>query len=55
MLQKTEALVLHSLRYGEQKLVVDMFSRLHGRLSFIVPVPKSSRAKMKKQYFQPLT
>ena len=55
MLEKTEALVLHSLKYGEAKLVVDMFTRLHGRLTFMVPLPQSARSKVKKQYFQPLT
>jgi DNA repair protein RecO (recombination protein O) len=32
-----------------------MFTRSHGRLSFIVPVPRSERSKIKKQYLQPLT
>ena len=55
MLVKTEAIVLHSLKYGEQRLIVDMFTREHGRLAFIVPVPRSERARIKKQYLQPLT
>lgn len=55
MLEKTEALVLHVLKYGESKVVVDMFTRRYGRLSFLVPVPKSSHGRFKKQYFQPLT
>lgn len=55
MLVKTEAIVLHALKYGEGRLIVDMFTREQGRLSFIVPLPKSERAKIKKQYLQPLT
>jgi DNA repair protein RecO (recombination protein O) len=55
MLTKTQAIVLHSIKYGEMRLIVDMFTRSHGRLSFIVSLPKSSKAKVKKQYFQPLT
>ena len=55
MLQKTEAIVLHSLKYGEQRVIVDMFTRSHGRLAFIVPLPRSARSTLKKQYFQPLT
>lgn len=55
MLVKTEAIVLHSLKYGEGRIIVDMFTRSHGRLSFIVPVPRSERSKIKKQYLQPLT
>ncbi len=52
---KTEALVLHTIKYGEQKLIVDMFTRQHGRLSFVVTVPKTNHGKLRKQYFQPLT
>ncbi|MBR1389775.1 MAG: DNA repair protein RecO [Prevotella sp.] len=55
MLSKSQAIVLHSLKYGETRLIVDMFTRLHGRLSFIVSVPKSPKSKVKKQMFQPLT
>ncbi len=55
MLQKTEAIVLHALKYGEQKMIVDMFTREHGRLSFVVPMPKSRHARVGKQLLQPLT
>ena len=55
MFSKSEALVLHSLRYGDSRLIVDMFTREHGRLSFLVTLGKGVRSQMKKQYFQPLT
>ena len=55
MLAKTQAIVLHSIKYGETRLIVDMFTRLFGRQTFIVTIPKSSKGKMKKQFFQPLT
>ena len=55
MLTKTEAIVLHSLKYGESKMIVDMFTRQHGRLSFVVGLPKTARSRLKKQYFQPFT
>ena len=55
MLTKTQAIVLHSIKYGETRLIVDMFTRVHGRLSFIVSMPKTAKGKMRKQYFQPLT
>ena len=55
MITKTEAVVLRSIRYGDSRVIVDMFTREHGRLSFIVPLPKSGRGRMKRQYFQPLT
>ena len=55
MLTKTEAIVLHSLKYGETRMIVDMFTKTHGRLSFMVNIPKTAHAKVKKQLFQPLT
>ena len=55
VLTTTSALVLHAIKYGETRLIVDLFTRQHGRLSFIVSLPKSPKAKVRKQYFQPLT
>jgi DNA repair protein RecO (recombination protein O) len=54
MLVHTEAIVLHSLKYGDSRIIVDMFTRRAGRLSFIVTVPKTQKGKMKKQFFQPM-
>ena len=55
MLVKTEAIVLHSFKYGESRLIVDMFTKEMGRMSFIVPLPKTPKSRLKKQYFQPMT
>lgn len=55
MLTKTPAIVLHAIKYGETRLIVDLFTRQHGRLAFIVSLPKSPKARVRKQYFQPLT
>ena len=55
MLTKTEAIVLRAFKYGESRMIVDMYTREHGRLSFAVPLPKSSKGRLKKQLFQPLT
>ena len=55
MLVKTEAIVLHALKYGESRLIVDLFTREVGRLSCILPLPKTPKARLKKQYFQPMT
>ena len=38
MLVKTEAIVLHTIKYGESRLIVDLFTREQGRLSCIVSV-----------------
>lgn len=55
MLVKTEAIVLHALKYGESKFIVDMFTKDLGRLSFAVPLPKTAKSRLKRQYFQPMT
>lgn len=55
MLVKTEAIVLHSLKYGESKMIVDMFTKSMGRLSFVVTISRTAKSRMTKQYFQPMT
>lgn len=55
MLSKSEAIVLHSIKYGESKIIVDIFTRQQGRMAFVVNLPRTPRSKIKKQYFQPLT
>ena len=55
MLTKSRAIVLHTLKYGEASMIVEMFTESNGRLAFSVRIPKTSKAKVKKQYFQPLT
>lgn len=52
---KTEAIVLHSLKYGDRQLIVDLFTLQYGKLSFSVKIPQTPRGKLKKQFFQPLT
>ena len=55
MLVKTKAIVLHSFKYGETRIIVDMFTREAGRLSLIATMPKTQKSRLKKQYFQPMT
>lgn len=54
MTKKTKAIVLRIVRYGESQLIVDFLTESHGRLSFMVRLSKSSKGKMRRQYFQPL-
>ena len=51
---KTRAIVLQTIKYGDAQLIVDFFTEKLGRVSFMVKIPKSSKAKMKRQLFQPL-
>lgn len=55
MLVKTKVIVLNTLKYGESRIIVDMFMREVGRLSCIVSIPKTPHGRLKKQYFQPMT
>ena len=55
MLRKTEAIVLRSMKYGENKLIIDLLTETDGVVSVAVNMPKTSRGKLKRQLFQPLT
>lgn len=55
MIAKTKAIVLHSFKYGDSKLIADMLTAGAGRVSCIVRVPKSGKGRVKRQFFQPLT
>ncbi len=48
---KTRAIVLQTIKYGDAQLIVDFFTEKLGRVSFMVKIPKSSKAKMKRQLF----
>jgi DNA repair protein RecO (recombination protein O) len=54
MLQKMSGIVLHSLKYNDASLIVDIYTNLHGRASFIVPLPRSRKSAVKSVLFQPL-
>lgn len=47
--------MLHSLKYGESQLIVDMLTEEVGRQSFVCHIPKTAKGQGKKQFFQPLT
>jgi len=51
---KTRAIVLQTIKYGDAQLIVDFFTEKLGRVSFVAKIPKSSKAKLKRQLFQPL-
>lgn len=55
MLLKTDAVVLRVVKYGDARVILDMFTREEGRLSFVTSLPATGRGRMRKQYFQPLT
>ncbi len=55
MLQKTSGIVLHTLKYTDTSLIVDIYTSDRGRVSYLVPVPKTRRRGAKAVFFQPLS
>ncbi|WP_349909069.1 recombination protein O N-terminal domain-containing protein, partial [Bacteroides caccae] len=51
MLQKTKGIVLHTLKYNDTSIIVDMYTELSGRASFLVAVPRSRKAAVKSVLF----
>lgn len=54
MLQKTSGIVLHTLKYKDTSIIVDIYTEVAGRASFVVSVPRSRKAAVKSVLFQPL-
>lgn len=55
MLEKTRGIVLHTLRYGESSLVVDIFTEQRGTVSFLVRMPRSRKSPIRTVLLRPLT
>lgn len=54
MLDKTEGIVLRTVRYSESSLIASIFTKKYGLLSFMVQGIRSSRNKQKGNILQPL-
>lgn len=55
MLQKTKGIVLHTLKYKDNSIIVELYTEVAGRASFLVSVPRSRKAAVKSVLFQPLS
>ncbi|NDV64257.1 DNA repair protein RecO [Bacteroides sp. 224] len=55
MLQKTLGIVLHSLKYNDTSNIVDIYTELAGRVTFLVPATRSKKSAVKSVLFQPLS
>lgn len=55
MQEKAKGVVLRALRYGDNGLVVDIYTDTRGTVSFLVRVPKSRKAAVKGVFFRPLS
>lgn len=54
MLQKTLGIVLRTVKYKDTAFIADVYTDVAGRVSFMVPVPRSRKASVKSVLFQPL-
>lgn len=52
MLTTTKAIVIHTTKYGETKLFVDLFTKEYGRLSMVTSTHQKGRNKGKNNLFQ---
>lgn len=55
MLEKTRGIVLHSLRYSDDSMIVDVLTESRGAVAFLVKVPRSKKSNVKVQLLRPLT
>ncbi len=55
MLEKTKGIVLHSLKYSENSIIVKIYTESFGLVSYIVRSVRSKKSSMKAGIFQPLT
>ncbi|OED35198.1 DNA repair protein RecO [Flavobacteriaceae bacterium (ex Bugula neritina AB1)] len=56
MIVHTSAIVIHSLRYGENDLITSLLTEVSGLQSYLLKgILKSKRGKIKSSLFQPLT
>lgn len=55
MIEKFDGIVLRTLKYSDSLVVVDIYTRQRGRLSFLVPVSRGKRTRVRSVLFQPLS
>lgn len=54
MLIKSRAIVLHTLKYNDESLIVELLTEATGCVSFIVRISRSGRAAVRHMLFRPL-
>ena len=55
MLHKTEGIVLSTIPYSDAYSITQLFTRHFGRTAYLLPRPKSRKAKLSPSLFSPLT
>lgn len=52
---KTKAIILHSLKYSENSVIVHAYTEEHGRMAYVVNGAKSKKSALRLSMLQPLT
>jgi len=55
MLHKTRGIVFHTVKYGENGVVVKIFTESSGLQSYIINSVRSNKRKFKSSVFEPLS
>jgi DNA repair protein RecO (recombination protein O) len=55
MVEIFDGIVLRTLKYSDNLMIADMYTRQHGRHSFLVPVSSSGKGRARRVLFQPLS
>lgn len=54
MLERTKGVVLHLIRYDDSSIIADIYTLSHGKLSFLVKVPRSRKSNVRTMLLRPL-
>lgn len=55
MIRKTEAIVLNTRKFGDSSLICTMYTKSYGRRNFLIKGYRSTRARKRHSYFQPMS
>jgi DNA repair protein RecO (recombination protein O) len=55
MVEKTGAIILHQVKYTDTGIIIQVYTRKFGRLSFIIKGMRNKKAGKHNVHFQPLT
>ena len=53
MNDKFEGVVLRSIKYNDNLMITDIYTRQQGRRAFLLPVTHSKKARVRNVLFQP--
>lgn len=55
MVEIVRGIVLRTIKYSDNLMIADIYTMEHGRRSFLLPVSRSKRSKVRNVLFQPLS